>query len=146
MSYASQGPGWWLASDDKWYPPERHPKYRVLAPSLVGLSIIAFAIGAVMLFSPPHASYAYLPLDSASVQSVATTPCISAWNYWQGNLNIQPNPNQFPDADANVNANAACTRVIHGREHIAVLLVIAAVILVAAALVFHYTRRRTFSN
>lgn len=25
-----QGPGWWLASDDKWYPPESHPNY--LAP------------------------------------------------------------------------------------------------------------------
>lgn len=28
MSDTSQGPGWWLASDGKWYPPERHPGYR----------------------------------------------------------------------------------------------------------------------
>jgi hypothetical protein len=153
MSDTSQGPGWWLASDDKWYPP-RKPAKGVLAPSLVGLSIIAFAIGAVMLFSAPHATYAYFPpvgsmqfaANGAPVQSVANTSCISAWNYWQGNLNIQPNPNQFPDANASANANAACTGVIHGREHLAVLLVIAAVILVAAALVLHYTRRRTFSN
>ncbi len=25
MSDMSQGPGWWIASDDKWYPPESHP-------------------------------------------------------------------------------------------------------------------------
>jgi hypothetical protein len=25
MSDVSQGPGWWRASDDKWYAPERHP-------------------------------------------------------------------------------------------------------------------------
>lgn len=27
MSDTSQGPGWWQASDDKWYPPEQHPDY-----------------------------------------------------------------------------------------------------------------------
>jgi hypothetical protein len=25
MSDTSQGPGWWLASDGRWYPPETHP-------------------------------------------------------------------------------------------------------------------------
>lgn len=28
MSDASQGPGWWQASDGKWYPPEQHPQYQ----------------------------------------------------------------------------------------------------------------------
>jgi hypothetical protein len=28
MSDASQGPGWWIASDGKWYPPEQHPNYQ----------------------------------------------------------------------------------------------------------------------
>lgn len=28
MSDQSQGPGWWEASDDKWYPPELHPDRR----------------------------------------------------------------------------------------------------------------------
>jgi|SRR5580658_430950 hypothetical protein len=28
MSDMSQGPGWWQASDGKWYPPEQHPGYR----------------------------------------------------------------------------------------------------------------------
>ena len=31
MSDVSQGPGWWIASDGKWYPPELHPDYRAAA-------------------------------------------------------------------------------------------------------------------
>jgi hypothetical protein len=31
VSDTSQGPGWWVASDGKWYPPETHPNY--VAPS-----------------------------------------------------------------------------------------------------------------
>jgi hypothetical protein len=27
MSDTSQGPDWWLATDGRWYPPERHPNY-----------------------------------------------------------------------------------------------------------------------
>ena len=34
MSDFSQGPGWWEASDGKWYAPELHPDYRVPAPVL----------------------------------------------------------------------------------------------------------------
>ncbi|HXQ44067.1 MAG TPA: hypothetical protein VN816_05480 [Acidimicrobiales bacterium] len=29
MSDMSQGPGWWIASDGKWYPPHLHPSVRV---------------------------------------------------------------------------------------------------------------------
>lgn len=32
MSHVSQGPDWWLASDGKWYPPDRHPSYRPPLP------------------------------------------------------------------------------------------------------------------
>ncbi len=32
MSTVSQGPGWWMASDQKWYPPESHPDYRPPPP------------------------------------------------------------------------------------------------------------------
>ncbi len=28
MSDEPQGPGWWIASDGKWYPPELHPSVR----------------------------------------------------------------------------------------------------------------------
>ncbi len=32
MSDTSGGPGWWEATDGKWYPPERHPKYVAASP------------------------------------------------------------------------------------------------------------------
>lgn len=32
MSEQSQGPGWWRASDGRWYPPETHPGYRPPEP------------------------------------------------------------------------------------------------------------------
>lgn len=32
MSDQSQGPGWWQASDGKWYAPEQHPDYRPPVP------------------------------------------------------------------------------------------------------------------
>ena len=35
MSGQSQGGGWWLASDGKWYPPESHPLY--VPPPLPGV-------------------------------------------------------------------------------------------------------------
>lgn len=33
MSDVSQGPGWWLASDGKWYAPEQHPNYVAPPPA-----------------------------------------------------------------------------------------------------------------
>jgi len=35
MSDVSQGPGWWMASDGKWYPPEQHPNYQPPSPPTV---------------------------------------------------------------------------------------------------------------
>ena len=32
MSDTSQGPGWWRASDGKWYPPDTHPQYQAPEP------------------------------------------------------------------------------------------------------------------
>jgi hypothetical protein len=32
VSDVSQGPGWWIASDGKWYPPESHPDRAVVPP------------------------------------------------------------------------------------------------------------------
>lgn len=32
MSEQAQGPGWWIASDGRWYPPEQHPNYRPPPP------------------------------------------------------------------------------------------------------------------
>ena len=36
MSDTSQGPGWWQASDGKWYPPEQAPGYTAPAPQSSG--------------------------------------------------------------------------------------------------------------
>jgi hypothetical protein len=36
MSDTSGGPGWWLASDGRWYPPEQHPQYGAPPPSPFG--------------------------------------------------------------------------------------------------------------
>lgn len=38
MSNVSQGPGWWMASDQKWYTPESHPSYRPPAPAIPAYS------------------------------------------------------------------------------------------------------------
>ena len=32
MADVSQGPGWWIASDGKWYPPDLHPSVAQLPP------------------------------------------------------------------------------------------------------------------
>ena len=32
MSDVSQGEGWWIASDGKWYPPHLHPEARTSTP------------------------------------------------------------------------------------------------------------------
>jgi len=40
MSDKCEGPGWWIASDGKWYPPELHPSVReesTTVPSMQGL-------------------------------------------------------------------------------------------------------------
>ncbi len=36
MSDVSQGPGWWQASDQKWYPPEQHPASQASTPPPTG--------------------------------------------------------------------------------------------------------------
>jgi hypothetical protein len=41
MSDKSEGPGWWIASDGKWYPPELHPSVR--EKSAVTASAVATA-------------------------------------------------------------------------------------------------------
>jgi hypothetical protein len=36
VSDVPQGPGWWIASDGKWYPPEQHPDYQPPPPPAPG--------------------------------------------------------------------------------------------------------------
>ena len=60
MSDQSQGPGWWQASDDKWYPPESHPDYVAPAPPPPAPSPPAPS-GAPLGWSPPAAPQAASP-------------------------------------------------------------------------------------
>ncbi len=39
MSDTSQGPGWWIASDGKWYAAERHPNYLPPPPATAAASL-----------------------------------------------------------------------------------------------------------
>lgn len=65
MSDTSQGEGWWIAADDKWYPPEQHPDY-VAAAATDPVSPAAptpdFAAETVSVTSTPSSA----PATSAS--------------------------------------------------------------------------------
>ena len=41
MSDKPQGPGWWLASDGTWYPPELHPSVQEVTPAPVATAPVA---------------------------------------------------------------------------------------------------------
>jgi uncharacterized protein DUF4389 len=49
MSDVSQGPGWWIASDGRWYPPEQHPNYQPPSPPRLSGS----AAGPISPTGPP---------------------------------------------------------------------------------------------
>lgn len=46
MSDVSQGEGWWLASDGKWYPPEQHPNDQLNQPTAASGTLPPTAEGA----------------------------------------------------------------------------------------------------
>ena len=50
MSDASQGPGWWQASDGKWYPPEQAPGYQAAGASGGGGAPASLDIGAALTY------------------------------------------------------------------------------------------------
>ena len=58
MSEVAQGPGWWRASDGRWYPPELHPGYQRPPPTPPAAS-------------PPDAAGGYPQFTSA--------PAAAAW-------------------------------------------------------------------
>jgi uncharacterized RDD family membrane protein YckC len=53
MSNVPQGPGWWMASDQKWYPPESHPGYQPPPPGIPAYG--SYAAG--QSFSPYPSSH-----------------------------------------------------------------------------------------
>ncbi len=67
MSDSPSGPGWWQASDDRWYPPETHPDYRPPEPQRPTPGLATFA--------PPKSDQRY-PTPTApppAVQGRSTT-------------------------------------------------------------------------
>ncbi len=70
MSDVSQGPGWWQASDGKWYAPEQHPAAEAPTPPPAGSPPVA-AAGAGT--SPPAFSFDLGNLSqSEKITGVAT--------------------------------------------------------------------------
>ena len=72
MSEVSQGPGWWQASDLKWYPPELHADY--VAPTAPHTDSAASPKAATRTYSAPaptHARHAHAATrhDEGSVWS-----------------------------------------------------------------------------
>lgn len=62
VSDTSQGPGWWQASDGRWYPPEQHPDYQGPTQQVQGPAYEPYAPPT----SPPAA---YPPQAGAPVES-----------------------------------------------------------------------------
>jgi hypothetical protein len=84
MSDQSQGPGWWMASDGKWYPPETHPDYTPPPPPPPpGPSASASPqLGGWAAPSPqPSAQSGPAPATRAAAQSAPATgrPIEPAW-------------------------------------------------------------------
>ncbi len=53
MSDTSQGPGWWQASDGKWYPPEQAPGYQAPAgggAAAGGGGAVTFDLGSALSY------------------------------------------------------------------------------------------------
>jgi hypothetical protein len=52
MSDVAQGPGWWQATDGKWYPPQPGPGIAVAAKTS-GLAITSLVTGILSIFACP---------------------------------------------------------------------------------------------
>lgn len=71
MSDVQQGPGWWQASDGRWYPPEQHPNYRPPMPAP----------------SPPPVTYPAAVAQGGQYPQQPAAPPIAQGpppGYWQG--------------------------------------------------------------
>ena len=81
MSDVSQGPGWWLASDGRWYPPQSVPA-NAPPPALT------YPTGPYL--GPPGAgpTYAYAPSASRGTNGMAIASLVLGivWIYWIGSI------------------------------------------------------------
>jgi len=86
MSDVSQGPGWWLASDGKWYPPESAPGY-VQSPPPQQNPYGAPAVPG--MYAPTPGPYmggpAYMAVKTNGF-AVASLVLGIVWIYWIGSI------------------------------------------------------------
>ncbi len=77
VSDTSQGPGWWIASDGKWYPPEQHPDVRNQVPP-------AANVGAPSPFQPAqqYQAPAGQPVGGPAPPAGQSYPGSVAQPYW----------------------------------------------------------------
>ena len=96
MSDKPEGPGWWIASDGKWYPPELHPSFK-------HDSHAAPATMPSVPHQPHQAPVEQAPVEHAPVRSPAgPTPGATQPHHWQGQAQGREEKGttvgrQFPD-------------------------------------------------
>lgn len=85
MSDASQGPGWWVASDGKWYAPELHPNYVPPPPPAVA--------------NPPAPQSATPPPPEAAKPKKQVLKPMKLRGKYLGGLPEEPTP--YPNSQGN---------------------------------------------
>ncbi len=85
MSNTSQGPGWWLASDGKWYPPEAWtgpPRQSDATAMTAGLRPQAFVAGSPaypgypVAGTPSHPGFAPVPANNGLAVASLVLSCV----------------------------------------------------------------------
>jgi TM2 domain-containing membrane protein YozV len=77
MSEVSQGPGWWQASDGKWYAPDLHPDHQASAP-VDQPAVSSPAIRSDQVFAAADSAPVFAAADSAPVFAAADSAPVFA--------------------------------------------------------------------
>jgi TM2 domain-containing membrane protein YozV len=77
MSDVPQGPGWWQASDGKWYAPELHPDHQASAP-VDQSAASSSATGSDQVFAAADSAPVFAAADSAPVFAAADSAPVFA--------------------------------------------------------------------
>jgi hypothetical protein len=84
MTDVSQAPGWWLASDGKWYAPEQHPDYRPPPPPQPSSNVVApLPAEGVFATHPPNAQVSPANKDAPPEdEKRKSSPLFRQWWFW----------------------------------------------------------------
>jgi hypothetical protein len=83
MSDVSQGPGWWQASDAKWYPPESHPAAAGQAPTAAAGQAPTAAAGQAPTAGQPLPVGTPAPADAAAEPPAAVATAHRRPSPWE---------------------------------------------------------------